>query len=319
VSPVVTNGLAEQTSIDFDTMEGKAEWHINLNCTDDRSLKSARVQIPDVNVDESVSLNGRSATLDYTATFASVGNYAATITVSDASGNTTSVSTELVVMLAEDEDPVQDYAQMYVVDASEDEDDYIDGYFRYMDRVGEYQYQGKFYASTDNAKMYFVPTKSMQGDMFGASPYVSSKLLNKRGYVVPMTIAKKGYYGVWIDLKNHTCSTWEIEIPSDACTESLWMSGTGFGFADWGASDEMTKTGTYRYEVETTINGNYAGDRQYYFYTSGWARVFRADTAGNWWFESATGSCIIFKTSYDGKVKVSFDTAAPWATIKKVK
>ena len=109
-----------------------------------------------------------------------------------------------------------------------------------------------------------------------------------------------------------------MDIPSGTCTEPLWMSGTGFSFADWGASDQMTQTDTYRYEVETSVLGDYAGDRQYYFYTSGWARVFRADAAGNWWFEAATGSCITYKTDYAGKVKATFDTAALWATIKKV-
>ena len=80
----------------------------------------------------------------------------------------------------------------------------------------------------------------------------------------------------------------------------------------------MTKTDTYRYEVETEVLGDYAGDYQYYFYTSGWGRQFRADIDGNWWYEATGGSLITYKTDYSGKVKVTFDTAAPWATIKKV-
>lgn len=318
-SPTIANAPASQVSIDFDTSVGKAVWDLSLNLGDDRSLESARLQIPDLGIDDTTSLSGRNATYNKTVEISTIGSYKAYITVADKSGNTTTAETTVIAMLAEDEDPVQDYAQMYVIDAAEDPDDYVDGYYRYMDRVGEYQYQGKFYASTDNAKMLFVPTRSMSGDMYGASPYAQSKLLNKNGYVVPVVIEKKGYYGVWIDLQNHTVSTWALDIASDACTEPLWMSGTGFGFADWAASDQMTKVDTYRYEVETTINGSYAGDRQYYFYTDGWARVFRADVNGYWWFESASGSCIIFKTNYDGKVKVTFDTAAPWGTIKKTK
>lgn len=319
VAPTVTGAPAAQVSIDFNTAEQKGEWQIALNCTDDRELKSVRLQLPALGIDETTSVEGRTASYNKAVEFTEPGTYEATITVTDAAGNEVQTETEVIVMLAEDEDPIEDYAQMYVVDASEDADDYVDGYYRYMDRMGEYQYQGKFYAAADGAQMLFTPTKSLDGDLYGASPYVSTKLLNKNGYVVPVTVEKKGYYGVWIDLQAHTVSLWPLDIATDACTEPLWLSGTGFGFADWGASDEMTKTDTYRYEVETTINGSYTGDRQYYFYTSGWARVFRADTKGNWWFESASGSCIIFKTTYDGKVKVSFDTAAPWATIKKVK
>ena len=222
-----------------------------------------------------------------------------------------------VAMLREDEDPIQDYAQMYVVDASENPDDYIDGYYRYMDRMGEYQYQGAFYAATDGAQAYFVPTRSLDGDLYGVSPYSSGKLMNKNGYVVPVTFEQKGRYGVWIDLQAHTYSIWPLEIDPNACTEPLWMSGTGFSFGDWGSSDEMIQTEPYHYEVETEIT-DYTGDRQYYFYTNGWARVFRADTEGNWWFESAEGSCVIFDTDYRGPVRVTFDTASPWGTIKKI-
>ena len=207
---------------------------------------------------------------------------------------------------------------MYIVNAGENPDDYVNGYYRYMDRKGEYQYEGKFYAPADNTEIYFVPTRSMEGDLYGTSPYVSSKLMNKNGYVVPVILSKKGYYGVWVDLTAHTYSIWEYEIPTDACTEPLWLSGTGFSFGDWGASNEMTKTDTYRYEVETEVLGDYAGDYQYYFYTSGWGRQFRADVDGNWWYEATGGSLITYKTDYSGKVKVTFDTAAPWATIKKV-
>ena len=74
----------------------------------------------------------------------------------------------------------------------------------------------------------------------------------------------------------------------------------------------------YRYEYDMELVDGYSGDYQYYFYSPDWAHVFRADTAGNWWFESATGSCVIYKTDYAGKVKVTFDTAAPWGTIKKI-
>lgn len=317
-SPVVANAPASQVSVDFDTSVSKATWNLNLNVSDDRALNYARIQVPAMQIDEQIELNGRSGSIERTIDFNEIGTFPVYISVVDKSGNQTDIETEVIAMLAEDEDPIADYAQMYVVDASENADDYIDGYYRYMDRMGEYQYQGKFYASTDNAKMLFTPTKSLNGDLYGASPYAASKLLNKNGYVVPVTIDKKGYYGVWVDLQTHTVSTWSLDIDNSACTEPLWMSGTGFGFADWAASDQMTKTDTYRYEVETTIKGSYAGDRQYYFYTDGWARVFRADVNGCWWFESASGSCIIFKTDYSGKVKVTFDTAAPWATIKKV-
>lgn len=316
-SPMMQTILPERIAVDFNTATNKGVWNLNVRFTDDRELKSVRLQIAGMQVDETEELIGRNGELKRTVDF-TTGEFPVTLTITDAGGNETVVRTVVVVMLAEDEDPIQDYAQMYIVDAGENPDDYLSGYYHYMDRKGEYQYEGKFYAPTDHTEIYFVPAKSMESDLYGTSPYVSSKLMNKNGYVVPVVLPKKGYYGVWIDLNAHTYSVWEYEIPANACTEPLWMSGTGFGFADWGASDQMSLTDIYRHEVETEVQGDYAGDRQYYFYTSGWTRVFRADAAGNWWFESASGSCITYQTDYSGKVKVTFDAAAMWATIKKV-
>lgn len=316
-SPVMQTQLPSRIAVDFDAVANKGSWNLNVKFTDDRELKNIRLQIPGMDIDETVEVSGRNGELKRTIDF-TTGEFPVTLTITDAGGNETIVNTTVVVMLAEDEDPIQDYAQMYIVNAGENPDDYVNGYYRYMDRKGEYQYEGKFYAPADNTEIYFVPTRSMEGDLYGTSPYVSSKLMNKNGYVVPVILSKKGYYGVWVDLTAHTYSIWEYEIPTDACTEPLWLSGTGFSFGDWGASNEMTKTDTYRYEVETEVLGDYAGDYQYYFYTSGWGRQFRADIDGNWWYEATGGSLITYKTDYSGKVKVTFDTAAPWATIKKV-
>ena len=315
--PVFTASPASQVSVDFDTSTGKAVWPLEVRFTDDRALQSVRLQIPVLMMDETVELSGREGSLLRTIEFTEMGNFPVYLTVTDESGNQADLEVEIVAMLSEDEDPIQDYAQMYVVDASENPDDYINGYYRYMDRMGEYQYQGSFYAATDGAQAYFVPTKSMDGDLYGVSPYSSSKLMNKNGYVVPVTFEQAGRYGIWIDLQAHTYSIWPLEIDANACTEALWMSGTGFSFGEWGSSDEMTQTSPYHYEVETEIT-DYTGDRQYYFYTANWARVFRADAEGNWWFESASGTCIIFETDYRGPVRVTYDTASPWATIKKI-
>lgn len=311
------SSVPEQVEVKFGEEEtGKGFWNLNLSVSDDRALKEARIEIPGIRFDKTMELSGREGKIEETVEFSAVGSFPVTITVADASGNRKVISTEAMVILEEVENPFEDYPQMYVVDAGENPDDYVNGYYRYMDRVGEYQYQGSFYAAGDNTEVFFVPEKSMDGDLFGASPQVSSKLMNNNGYVVPVVIGKAGYYGIWIDLNAHTYSVWPLEIPADVCTEPLWMSGTGFSFGEWGASDEMTRTG-YRYTVETEIT-DYTGDRQYYFYTAGWTRQFRADTAGNWWYEATGGTCVTFNTDYRGKVLVAFDTAAPWGTIKKI-
>jgi len=321
-SPVVALSIPSQVSVDFNTSTELGLWNLNMKFSDDRELKQVRVQIqiPDGSVDEIYPISGRSGGLSQTIEFTTPGSFPATITIEDASGNETVVQSEVVVMLAEEEDPIQDYAQMYVVNADENADDYLNGYYRYMDRQGEYQYEGKFYAPADNTPVYFVPAKSMDGDLFGVSPWVNSKLLNKNGYVEPIMLPEKGYYGIWLDLSTHTYSIWSLEVPAGTYSGELGVSGTGFTIGDWALpAENMNKVGNgYQYEYEMELVADYSGKVQYYFYSPDWAHIYRADADGNWWFEAAAGAVVAFDTTYAGKVKIAFDTAYPWATMKKV-
>ncbi len=313
-APTVTPAFNAQVGVDFDTEQQKAVWDIDFTAMDDRRLKSVHISIPALSYDETVEVSDRSASVKKTVEFTTTGSYPCVITIEDASGNKSVNNIEVMVMLSETENPIQDYPGMYVVDANENPDDYIDGYYRWMDRKGEYQYEGKFYATTDNSKIFFTPERNLDGDLYGVSPYVSSKLMNNNGYAVPVTISKAGYYGIWIDLQAHTYSIWSLEIPTGAYNGEL---GMGYTFDNWTTSPlvNMTKVTDYRYNVLLDLTGEY--DYQYYFYSSDWLRVFRADAEGKWWFESADGACVTFHTDYSGEVIVTFDTAYPWGTIKK--
>lgn len=316
-APTFTPVLTAQVGLDFSTTDNKAEWNLTFTAADDRKLVSAVIDIPGIGYNKTVTLYGRNQEVNELITFDTIGVYPATITLEDASGNRAVSNVEVMVMLAEVENPYNDYPGMYIVNALENPDDYIDGYYQWMDRQGEYQYQGKFYAPTDNSKFYVVPERTMDGDLFGASPYVSSKLMNNNGYVVPVTVEKAGYYGVWIDLAAHSFSMWPLDAPADLYTGPLYVSGTGFTIGDWAMpATTMTLTGN-RYTCEMELVAGYTGDFQYYFTNSDWTRVFRADNEGKWWFESASGACVIYHTDYSGPVTVTFDAYMPWGTIKK--
>lgn len=321
-APQLQTRLPDRISVDFDATTGKGTWNLNIGFTDDRELKDIRLQVPGADLDQTVNLTGRSGQLSRVIDFDETGEFPAVITITDTGDNENVIEVTVVVMLSEDEDPYQDYAQMYIVNASENADDYVNGYYRYMDRTGEYQYTARFYAPANNTPVYFVPTKAMDADLFGVSPHVNSKLLNKNGYVEPVLLPKKGYYTIWIDLNAHTYSITEYTVPTDTYTGFLVASGTGFTVGDWGYSTEMTLTDSqnpYQKGVEMELATGYSGDLQYYFAnTNTWTPVFRSDTEGNWWFDAASGACIIYKTDYSGKVMVTFDSAALWATIKKV-
>lgn len=316
-APVVYPAIDSQIGLDFNTQSQKAVWKLKFNVTDDRALYKVTIAIPDIAYNESIDLKGRTGSVDKTIEFTAVGSYPCIITVYDTSGNQSVSNVTVMAMLAEIENPVKDYADgIYLVDANENPEDYVDGYYRWMDRKGAYQYEGKFYASTNNAKIYFTPERNLDGDLYGVSPYVSSKLMNNNGYVLPVTIEKAGYYGIWVDLDAHSYSIWALDVPTPSFAENLWLSGTGFVFGDWGATAEPMHRNGHRYIQTTEING---GELSYYFYTAGWADGFRADLEGKWWYRATEGSIRTLNTTYSGSVEVTLDTAYPWVTIKKSK
>lgn len=304
---------------------GSGIWKPVYSFTDDRALAEIRLQIPVLSADDKATFTARSGRFSEEYTFDAVGNYPATLSASDASGNTWSKDLTLVVMPAEDEDPVEDYPQMYLFDADENADDYLSGYYHYMYRDAAMCYKGQFYASHDDFHLLFAPKAAQDGDLFGASRYIPTKLMNKNGYVVPITIEKKGYYGIYLDLMNHSFTLWDYDIAAAyegaPYTGELQASGTGFSVGDWSQSNPMTKVDGHDYlfnvQMETVA---YSGARDYYFANcTAWDPIFRCDNKGEAWFVGANGPCCQFTTDYAGKVDLFLDTALPWGYIKYAK
>lgn len=322
-APQATTEMPWQISVDYDTAVGAGIYDFTLTATD-RSLKEAVVDIPDLAFTKHYEMKGSAASVSDRILVNQTGTFNMTVTLADASGNEQVYYQQLVVMLAEDEDPISDYPILWLVNAEDNADDYLDGYYAPMTRQDAYQYQGKFYADKDGYQLFIVPTKTMSGNIFGVSPYVSSKLMNKAGYVLPITIEQKGYYGLWIDIQAHSWSIWNLDT-SAAYTGSLTVSGCGFkDFGDWGTpATEMERDG-FRYVHTLTQDGAYSGTRQYYAArVSDWGYILRywSDANGcGWWEDTAGsgGSVGTYESTYDGEVEITFDTAILWATVRKV-
>ena len=325
-APTALNDMPWQVSVDFDPVTGHGTYPMALSLTDDRGLKSVNVKSESLSLDETIEVNGRAATINRQIEVGQVGTFPITVTISDLSDNQRVYEQQLVVMLAEDEDPISDYPIVWLVNASEDAQAYLDGYYAPLARQNAYQYQGSFYADKDGYQVYIVPTKTMDADIFGASPYVASKLMNKAGYVVPLTIDKAGYYGIWIDIQAHSWSVWSLDLSaSQPYTGSLSFAGSGF--ADWGMdawgnmTDEMALNG-YRYTYQVKQNGDQSTHYYYAARVSDWGWVMRywSDASGcGWWADDAGwgGSVGSYESTYEGNVDVTFDTAIMWATVKK--
>ena len=324
-APEDLSDMVWQVAVDFDPVTGSAVYPLAIPVSDSRGLKQATLSIASLDYTETIALNGKNDVIRKDLVLPSVGNYDMQIIIENVSGNKTEVWHQFVVMLAEEEDPISDYTLMWVVNASENAEDYLDGYYSPMSRKDAYQYEGKIYADHDGYQLYIVPTKTMDGDIFGSSPYVSSKLMNKRDYVVPVTVPTAGYYGIWIDIQAHTYSLWALDT-SASYTGSLTFSGCGFNdFGDWGTpGTEMTRNG-FRYTQTVNQNGAYAGTRQYYAArVSDWGYILRywSDPVYGcgWWEDTAGGGGSVgsYTSDYDGPVEVTFDTAILWGTVKKV-
>lgn len=322
-APTVAEDMTGDISVDFDTNTSKADWNLNLAVSDDRALKSYEIDVPDLNIHEVGELKGRTATISKHIEIAQVGSFPMTLTIEDESGNKMERSCNLISMLAEDEDAIADYPQMYMYNAEENASDYVYGYYRYMDRTDAYQYSCKIYAEKDGAKFYFVPTESQTGDKFGTSPYISSKLMNKNGYVVPVVVEKKGYYYVWLDLQNHRYSITPYEVENTIWKGELVVTGEGFSsMGDWSFSSAMKSAGSdYRKSIELGINSKSSS----YSYcitdgTAAWSQVWRMSEGKWWWLDNAGygGSVATFKPGNAKKVLVTFDTAELWSTMKIV-
>ncbi len=132
-APVASPSILSEVGLDFDTQAQKAVWNLEFTATDDRQLSKAVITIPGISYDKTVELTGRSCPIKESIEFGNVGSYPSVITIYDASGNVSTNNTTVMAMLAEVENPIQDYPGMYVVDANENPEDYIDGYYHWMD------------------------------------------------------------------------------------------------------------------------------------------------------------------------------------------
>ncbi len=323
-APSLAEDITGDISVDYDTEAGKADWNLNLTMNDDRALKSYVIDVPDLGIHEEGELSGRTATISKHIEIAQIGSFPMTLTIEDEGGNKLERSCNVICMLAESEDAIADYPQMYMYNAEEDASDYIYGYYRYMDRTDAYQYSCKIYAEKDGAKFYFVPTESQTGDKFGTSPYVNSKLMNKNGYVVPVVVEKKGYYYVWLDLQNHKYVLTPYEVESTLWKGDLVVTGEGFSdMGDWSFSSTMSAAGSdYRKSIELGINSS--STSYSYCVTDGsaaWSQVWRMSDGKWWWLDNGNwgGTVATFKPGNAQKVLITFDTAELWSTMKIVK
>lgn len=316
-APVFTSKPATPASVDFDVIEGEANYTLNLAVEDDRELAKLTISIPDVSYEKEIALTGKTQTIAENIKFSTVGSFPGTIIVEDKTGNKDIYNMEFIVIPAEDEDPISDYSQMYVINTEESPDNYILGYYKYMKRSDAYKYTATFYAPKANTKIAFVPTQSITEDYFGVSPYVSTKLINKKDYAEPITIGQKGYYTIVIDIQNKSFTITSYTPAAPSYTGVLNVTGTGFAFPDWTMSPNMAKIDNdYRYSVDVEVITEKVS---FCFSNASWSSVWRpigtsaAEISG--WYEYASGGVFEDNLQGAGNYTITFDLETLWATV----
>mgnify|MGYP002622250765 CR=1 FL=1 len=314
-------GLKKQIAIEYDEATGEGVCALKPLLYGEDMLLKAEVKIPSVGYDETFPLTKREETIQINYVFTARGSYPMTIELTDNSGNTTLSEHILVVMLPEVLDEVSDYPYMFAFKSNTDEDDYVFGYYQYMSRQDNYQYQVFVYAESDETEFMFTPTLETNGAvLFGESPLVEERIISVQsqpGYVQGFKPGK-GYWGLWVDIRNNEISKWKFDT-SDADVSPLYYS------ADWnGWSFTQMEQGETLYQQKSDIT-IYKGNQYFCFSTmTDWSHMWRCwkadggETAGWWFSEDGAGDGASLPTiAEDINATISFDTAIKWCYIIK--
>jgi len=312
-------GLQKQVAVDFDEATGEGVFKLKTTLYGEDKLKEAVIEIPSENVKETFGLSKREEEFGWSYTFKSKGTYPMTLTVSDRSGNKTVSEHKLIVMKPEPIDEVSDYPYMWAFKSGEKEGDYIFGFYQYMSRKDDYQYEVNVYAESDETAFMFSPTRETNGARkFGESPFVEDRIISVQtepDYVQGYKPGK-GYWGLLIDVREKTIEKWSLNT-GEADKSPLYYT------ADWNSWSftEMSAGETAYQQVAdiTIMKGN-----QYFCFATAtdWTHMWRAwktdeGDFGGWWFAAdGKGDGATLPTiTEDVKAKISFDTAIEWCYI----
>lgn len=332
LEPTFSN-FSPEISVEYNTLTNIGDGSFNFNISDNRGLVSVTFAIPEINYTKTINTNSKSTIFSDQIAFTSVKKYPATLTVVDLSGNTLLKSFDIIVMPVEPEDAIDNYASMYCVIADENPDNYIVGYYKPMEKTADYQYKTIVYAEKDGAKIAFVPTRSITGDYFGVSPYVSTKLLNKRGYVQPITLPTKGYYSISMNImsKSYSLTSWTPTGTNTYANQVCMFANNDISWGAWVPSPIMTPDATNNFVVRGVlpITGASGTIVQWFcFATSNWSMTWRPDAdtppaVTAWYGYAGNGKSLNITSAGAGDYPVTLDmaptigTEGMWVIIKK--
>lgn len=203
------------------------EINFDISVSDNKELAEFKIESNILN--ETKSITGESFDYIKNLNVDNTGTYVFTITVKDATGNTTSQDITVNVLdelkfdkmyITEVTDPVALTSDVFgipaLAEASSDEA-----------QLG-YVFTARYYAEFPNTEVRFIPQKTaFQPYTFGADPEHSGKLINGSGPDVnPIILPEIGYYEVTVNLDDFTYTVTPY-TPTDDTYDFIQLIATG--------------------------------------------------------------------------------------------
>lgn len=179
--------------------------------TDNKNLKYIKVAIPQLNINDSIVINGTAYTLTKTYNMpAKEATYNMVVTVGDNFDNITSAKSVINVS------DLPDFDKLYLADVEDAAQLTTDlyGVPMLIEHTGEYQYRARYYNQKAGTGVRFVPQKTdFQPICFGIDPY-TGLLTSNPNVGQPIMLDKVGYYEInfntvsgEFDVKNYQPTT----------------------------------------------------------------------------------------------------------------
>ena len=208
-SPVFTTAPSSQLTV----LLQNPKLTLNTTVTDNKNLGYMIVSIPDLNINDSISISGTKYTLSKSYDMpVKEASYAMTLTVGDAAGNRTTTSSTIKVS------DLPDFDKMYLADVTEAADLNSDlyGVPMLIEHTGKYQYTAHYYNKKAGTPIRFIPQKTdFQPICFGEDP--NTGLLTSNPSVgKAITLKDVGYYEITFNTVTgeYNVTKWTPSTPS---------------------------------------------------------------------------------------------------------
>ncbi|WDF67331.1 hypothetical protein PQ465_13555 [Sphingobacterium oryzagri] len=176
--------------------------NLRFSLTDDKGLGSVKIDIPELNVSESITSFENPRLFSYSSSVvlpSTAGSYACTITAKDAQDNETVRN----IMLQVSQTP--DFQKMYLIDVDNATllNSDLFGVPALIERTAPYTYRARYYNKANGTRVRFAPQKTDFNPIcYGIHPDDASKLTDEPDISQPIMLTSVGYNEITFNIQS---------------------------------------------------------------------------------------------------------------------